>query len=123
MTDLTDVTRTVRTKIHLCGCGCWVWTGSVDGSGYPKMKMRSRMVKVHRYMCDRFVAPLPDDMTVDHLCDRHRNCVNPAHMEIVSGSENSRRANARRWHGGEVDRSLCTDAKVSQPQQPQGETS
>lgn len=86
-----------------------MWTGSTDSSGYPKVKMRQRMVQVHRYVYEQFIGPLVDDMTVDHLCDRHRHCVNPDHFEAVTRSENSRRANARRWHDGPVDRSRCDD--------------
>ena len=106
--DPSDLTRTVRTKIHVCSCGCWVWTGSVDSSGYAKMKMRQRTIQVHRYVHEVLVGPIPDGLTVDHLCDRHRNCLNPEHFdEPVTRSENSRRANARRWHGGDRGRSQC----------------
>lgn len=104
-----DLTRLVRTKLHVCGCGCWVWTGSTDSSGYAKIKMRQRTVQVHRYVWVKAHGEITDDLTIDHLCDRHRNCINPDHMELVTRSENSVRANARRFHGGERDRSACTE--------------
>ena len=48
--------------------------------------------------CSRCASTgLDPDPTVDHLCQGHRNCINPTHFEIVSRSENSRRANERRW--------------------------
>lgn len=111
MSDITisDLTRTVRTKIHACGCGCWVWTGSVNAHGYAKAKLRGSTFLVHRYTYEKVFGPLDEDATIDHLCDRHRNCVNPAHMEPVSRSENSTRASSRRWHEGEPDRSACTE--------------
>lgn len=108
MTDLSAVTRTVRTKIVVCDCGCWVWTGSLDRHGYANVKMHGKRVLVHRYIFDRVVGPLGADDTIDHLCDRHRSCVNPDHFEAVPRSENSRRANVRRWHGGDRDRSACS---------------
>lgn len=97
--DRTSLTRTVRTYIIDCpdeGCDCWVWTGSTDTSGYAKFKLRGRTVITHRYVYQHFFGEIPDDLTVDHLCDRHRHCVNPAHFELVSRTENSIRANARR---------------------------
>ena len=118
MADPSDLTRTVRTKIHMCSCGCWVWTGSVDTSGYAKMKMRQRMIQVHRYVYTVLVGPIPDDLTVDHTCDRHRNCLNPEHFELVTRSENSRRANDRRWHGRDRRRDLCDDPEDPNPEDP-----
>jgi hypothetical protein len=108
MAEISDLTRTVRTKVHACGCGCWVWTGAHDSSGYATMKMKGRQRIVHRYAFERLIGPIPPDMTIDHLCDRHRDCINPDHMEVVSRSVNSTRANERRWHSDTADASDCT---------------
>ena len=105
--DPDDLTRTVRTKMTICGCGCWVWIATTDRHGYGGVKMRGKRVLAHRYAYERLVGPIPDTLTIDHLCDRHRTCINPAHMEPVPLSVNSTRANERRWHGGDPDRSLC----------------
>ena len=105
--DHNDLTRTVRTNIHLCGCGCWVWVGSRDSSGYAKFKLRGKTVPVHRYVYEFFFDQL-GELTVDHLCDRHRNCLNPEHFEAVTSLENTLRANQRRFHGAEPDRTQCT---------------
>ena len=119
-----DLTRLVRTKITVCGCGCWVWTGSTDTSGYGKVKMRNRTLIIHRYVYEHFVGSLPTtDDTIDHLCDRHRTCVNPDHFEVVTRSVNSTRANDRRWHSDSPDRSNCTVLIPTDNQQQQGETS
>jgi len=97
--DVSSLTRTIRTKIDPCPtCDCWLWQGSIDpGTGYSKAKMRNRTFLVHRYVYEHFFGDLDPDLTIDHLCDRHRNCVNPAHFEQVPLSENSRRAARRRW--------------------------
>jgi hypothetical protein len=107
----TALTRNVRTKIIVCTCSCWVWTGSLDSSGYAKFKLRGVTVVAHRYVWDKFHPDRPldgYDDTIDHSCDRHRACLNPAHMEPVTRSTNSVRANNRRWHGDDRDRSNCS---------------
>ena len=108
--DLRSLTRTVRTKAKISdthsyeGEPCWEWTGSCDSSGYAQVKMHGRLVLVHRYSYTKLVGPIElegdDDPTIDHRCVGLRRCINPAHMEIVSRSENSTRANHRRWNEG-----------------------
>ena len=93
--ELQSLTRNFRTKVAVCGCGCWLFLHT-DRYGYGQFKFRSKNLIAHRFAYKRLTGDIPDDMTVDHLCDRHRNCVNPAHMELVSRTENSVRANARR---------------------------
>ena len=94
-----DLTRDFRTKTTVCpddDCDCWLFA-RVDRYGYGSFKYRGKNLIAHRFSYERLVGEIPDDLTIDHLCDRHRNCVNPAHFELVSRSENSIRANRRRW--------------------------
>lgn len=44
----------------------------------------------HRVMYTHIVGPIPDGLTIDHLCRVH-NCVNPAHLEPVTLYENIQR--------------------------------
>ena len=44
----------------------------------------------HRVMYAHMVGPIPEGLTIDHLC-RVRNCVNPKHLEAVTQTENIRR--------------------------------
>lgn len=104
--DHRSLTRTVRTRIRVSethehlGEPCWEWTGSCDSSGYAQVKMHGRLVLVHRYTHEKMIGPIEGDLTVDHLCKGLRQCVNPGHFELVSRSENSTRANHRRWREG-----------------------
>lgn len=66
--------------------GCWLWIGKLDRYGYAKTSVKTRAVTGHR-MAYLAVAPIPDGLTLDHLC-RVRNCVNPAHLEPVTNVEN-----------------------------------
>lgn len=102
-----DLTRTFRTKVTICDCEgcvaydrgpCWLFART-DRYGYSQFKHNGKEKVGHRFAYERLVGPVPPDHDLDHLCDRHRNCVNPAHLEPVTKSENARRANKRRWHG------------------------
>jgi len=81
--------------------GCWLWTGTVNPvTGYSQAGKRGYG---HRMSYVEFVGPIPDGMTIDHLC-RVRSCVNPDHLEAVSLRENILRSsnaaatNARKKH-------------------------
>lgn len=81
--------------------GCWEWIGARKTHGYGNFcPERTRTVLAHRYAWEIMVGPIPDGMTLDHLC-KNRACVNPEHLQVVSGSENQRRAHQGR------ERALC----------------
>lgn len=67
--------------------GCWVWRGRTNRDGYGKI---GRQTLAHRAYYEALVGPIPDGLTIDHLC-RNRACVNPDHMEPVPAVENVRR--------------------------------
>lgn len=66
--------------------GCWEWTGPKTAGGYGLFAQTS----AHRAVYERLRGPIPEGLDLDHLC-RNRGCVNPAHMEPVTRSENLRR--------------------------------
>jgi len=79
--------------------GCWEWTGSRAGGRpgrrYGYFYLNGRRQYAHRVAYEMFVGPIPEGLTIDHLC-RNRGCVNPDHLEPVTNRENSLRA--RRTH-------------------------
>jgi hypothetical protein len=86
--------------------GCWLWTSTVRrDSGYgqyvieewkkPDGTWTCRTARAHRVAYEIAVGPIPDGMTIDHLC-KVKHCVNPQHMEVVTPEENARRGNTRR---------------------------
>ena len=70
--------------------GCWVWKGWRNRDGYGAFHHGKRTVFAHRYYYAQAMGPIPYGLTIDHLC-HNRACVNPAHMEVVTRRENSRR--------------------------------
>lgn len=77
-------------EVHEHPGGCHVWTAAVATRGYPQFWDGSRRVQAHRWIYEQRVGPIPDGLQVDHRC-RNRRCVNPYHLEPVTGSENVRR--------------------------------
>lgn len=74
---------------------CWLWTGRPEGKGYGQIRVNNRAVMVHRFSYELLVGPIPDDLTIDHLC-MVKLCVRPSHLEPVTSEENTRRALAAR---------------------------
>ena len=72
--------------------GCWLWMRPLEKSGYPRF-YDGRYRKAYRVMYERVRGPIPDGLTLDHLC-RVRHCVNPWHLEPVTLAENIRRGNS-----------------------------
>lgn len=72
---------------------CWIWTGGTNVGGYGRFRSERhdrRMVVAHRVAYEMVVGPVPDGLVLDHLC-RVRACVNPAHLEPVTFTENVQR--------------------------------
>lgn len=76
---------------------CWLWLGADQSNGYGHFSVGRRTVLAHRWAYERFVGPIPSGLHIDHLC-RVRTCVNPAHLEAVTLTENNRRSKPIRRH-------------------------
>lgn len=80
------------TKIRVDG-DCWIFTGAVNSRGYGCIAVdgdgTTRLARRASY--ELLVGPIPDGLTIDHLCTVKR-CCNPKHLEPVTSAENNRRA-------------------------------
>ena len=77
--------------------GCWNWIqGGYGDEGYGAVydPRKQVTVRAHRYIYEMLVGPIPEGLTIDHLC-RNRRCVRPLHLEPVTRRENIQRGQAR----------------------------
>ena len=98
---LGDLRRFCK-KIAVRPDGCWEWQAFRMAHGYGQFGARRpsgrhRMFYAHRVAYSWLIGPIPAGLTLDHLC-ANPWCVNPTHLEPVSGSENTKRASARITH-------------------------
>jgi hypothetical protein len=71
---------------------CWPWKGPKNRGGYGLIKIDGVSYRVHRIAYANVRGPIPDGLTLDHLC-RTRDCCNPAHLDPVTSRENTLRGN------------------------------
>lgn len=82
-------------KVEMVG-DCWVFTGCRHTAGYGVIGRggkRGGMAYAHRVTYEFFIADIPEELQIDHLC-RNRACCNPWHLEPVT-----RRVNLIRGEG------------------------
>lgn len=89
----------VRNGTRFEGTPCWVWTAAVTSRGYGSAWSRGAMRQAHLVVYEHVVRNgrrlRGKRRELDHRC-RNRLCVNPAHLEPVTRSENNRRSTC--WH-------------------------
>lgn len=88
----TPLERRIMNKFT-AGDDCWEWKAGRNQSGYGVIGAGGnggRPLRAHRVLYEILVGPIPAGLDIDHLC-RNRGCVNPAHLEPVTRSENVRR--------------------------------
>jgi hypothetical protein len=79
--------------------GCWIWTASKLKSGYGIFTdTNRRSVSAHKWSYIHFNGAVPDGFVIDHIC-RQTSCVNPAHLQAITQSENVKRSLAIQARG------------------------
>lgn len=74
---------------------CWVHKNR-HHTGYTFATLKQIKYPIHRIILTvAYGKVIERSLVTDHLC-KNKSCVNPAHLELVSQSENIRRGTA--WH-------------------------
>jgi hypothetical protein len=77
-------------RVHL-GVPCREWQRSLNSKGYGLVCVGGgRSALAHRVSYEVSVGQIPDGHSIDHRC-RNRPCIEPRHLEPVTGRENTRR--------------------------------
>lgn len=81
--------------VEVMTTACYVWRGGVQTRGYGSTGDGQGGTKLaHRAAWEQEHGPIPDGLTVDHLCG-NKLCVNTDHMELVTRAENLSRRGTR----------------------------
>lgn len=64
--------------------GCWLYGNTPDRYGQD----RQSVVRVHRFVYETLVGPIPDDHHLHHKCQT-KACCNPAHLEPLTAAEHA----------------------------------
>lgn len=87
----------VLSRLIISPDGHLLWTGSRDKYGYGRVGIGVRSSggyslpqSVHRVAYELLAGPIPEGLTIDHLCGV-KHCAAPDHLEPVTLAENSRR--------------------------------
>lgn len=100
---------------------CWLWTGGTNSGGYGSMWFGGRLCGTHRLMLvwmGKLKTPIHTGSmatnVVLHSCDNPR-CVNPAHLQLGTNTENQKEAYARARRAAERG-ATHTNAKLTPEQ-------
>lgn len=74
---------------------CWLWTGALTPQGYGVISVNGKRKLAHRVVYELKVSKIPGGLSIDHKCEV-KNCVNPAHLQIVTHQQNMQLHHNRR---------------------------
>jgi hypothetical protein len=101
---------------------CWNWNGYKVKDGYGKLTKyangKAHTIFAHRLSWVSQNGEIPDGMVVDHTCHtadidnckgacKHRSCINPAHLRVISFAENLRIKRANPHTQSNEETGLC----------------
>jgi hypothetical protein len=79
--------------------GCLLWTGGLRDrrKNYGAFRVGDKKVYAHRFAWELEHGPIPDGLTIDHIC-RQPLCCLTRHLQLVTQSVNSKLGISRLTH-------------------------
>lgn len=92
---MAKVDKDGPTPAHRLDLGpCWLWTAGLTSAGYGQFRDGEGSPHgAHRWLYVHLHGTVTPGLELDHLCFVRR-CVNPAHLEPVTKTENIRRGDS-----------------------------
>lgn len=103
----SKVVKGVEPPAHVAHLGdCWDWSGSFTEKGYGRYYRTKaergdgrKAEMAHRFAYTQTRGEIPGDKQVDHQCHRP-SCVQPAHLRLVTISENQQNRSGAQSNSG-----------------------
>ena len=79
---------TIGSRVTVMPNGCWAYNGNLSQYGNTSSSQGS--IRVHRFVYETLVGPIPDDHHLHHECE-NPGCCNPSHLIPLSPGDHKRR--------------------------------
>ena len=72
--------------------GCWLWKSPLTKAGYGQyIDDVGKRIYAHRWMYEKVKGQIPEGLELDHKITCPKRCINPDHVEPVTGQINVQR--------------------------------
>lgn len=97
----SDANEYLNRRFKVKSNDCWLWVGTISHNGYGKSNFQGVRQSAHRLAYEQWVGVIDEHAEIHHAC-ANRLCVNPDHLQMVSGTENRAEMRERKAYKKEI---------------------